>query len=50
MTATTQAELAMKAPRPAWSVLGSEREIEPLPPWHDGLVAYCAAAPEVFGR
>jgi dTDP-4-dehydrorhamnose reductase len=50
VTATTQAELAMKAPRPAWSVLGSEREIEPLPPWRDGLVAYCAAAPEVFGR
>jgi dTDP-4-dehydrorhamnose reductase len=50
VTATTQAELAMKAPRPAWSVLGSEREIEPLPPWRDGIVAYCAAAPEVFGR
>jgi dTDP-4-dehydrorhamnose reductase len=50
VTATTQAELAMKAPRPVWSVLGSEREIEPLPPWREGLAAYCAAAPEVFGR
>jgi hypothetical protein len=31
-------------------VLGSEREIEPLPPWREGLAAYCAAAPEVFAR
>ncbi len=50
VTATTQAELAMKAPRPAWSVLGSEREIEPLPPWQEGLAAYRATAPEVFGQ
>jgi dTDP-4-dehydrorhamnose reductase len=50
VTATTQAQLAMKAPRPVWSVLGSEREIEPLPPWREGLAAYCAAAPEVFAR
>lgn len=50
VTATTQAQLAMKAPRPVWSVLGSEREIEPLPPWREGLAAYCAAAPEVFGK
>lgn len=50
VTETTQAVLSMKAPRPVWSVLGSEREIEPLPPWRDGLAAYSAAAPEVFER
>jgi dTDP-4-dehydrorhamnose reductase len=50
VTETTQAALSMKAPRPVWSVLGSEREIDPLPPWPDGLAAYREAAPEVFGR
>jgi dTDP-4-dehydrorhamnose reductase len=50
VTEITQAALSMKAPRPVWSVLGSEREIDPLPPWPDGLAAYCEAAPEVFGR
>jgi dTDP-4-dehydrorhamnose reductase len=30
------------ANRPAWSVLASERDGEPLPPWPDGLDAYLA--------
>jgi len=47
---TTQSELAMLAPRPAWSVIVSEREIAPLPQWREGLAAYRALAPEVFGR
>ena len=50
VTETTQARLAMLAPRPPWSVLGSERGIEPLPSWRDGLAAYRALAPEVFGQ
>jgi len=50
VTETTQAKLAMLAARPPWSVLGSERDIEPLPPWQDGLAAYRAIAPGVFGR
>ncbi len=37
----TSAEMARPAPRPAWSVLGSER-VEPiaLPTWRDGVAAY----------
>jgi dTDP-4-dehydrorhamnose reductase len=50
VTETTQRELAMLAPRPAWSVLGSERGIEPLPSWQQGLAAYRALAPVVFGK
>jgi dTDP-4-dehydrorhamnose reductase len=49
VTETTQAQLAMLAPRPPWSVLGSERGIEPLPGWREGLAAYRESAPEVFG-
>ncbi|MGA2006757.1 MAG: dTDP-4-dehydrorhamnose reductase [Solirubrobacteraceae bacterium] len=49
VTETTQAQLAMLAPRPPWSVLASERGIEPLPGWRDGLFAYRESAPEVFG-
>jgi dTDP-4-dehydrorhamnose reductase len=30
------------APRPAWSVLASERDPEPLPPWREGLEAFLA--------
>jgi dTDP-4-dehydrorhamnose reductase len=30
------------ADRPAWSVLASERDPRPLPPWPDGLAAYLA--------
>ncbi len=37
----TSAELKRSAPRPAWSVLASERpDAVALPPWQDGLAAY----------
>ena len=36
----TSAEFRRPAPRPAYSVLGSERGHDPLPPWQDGLDAY----------
>jgi dTDP-4-dehydrorhamnose reductase len=36
----TSAEFLRPAPRPAYSVLGSERAHDPLPPWQDGLDAY----------
>ena len=40
----TTAEMARPAPRPAWSVLESERDdILPLPPWQDGVAGYLAA-------
>jgi dTDP-4-dehydrorhamnose reductase len=44
----TSEQMARPAPRPAWSVLESERESEredvlPLPPWQDGLAGYLAA-------
>jgi dTDP-4-dehydrorhamnose reductase len=42
VTDTTSAALGRAAPRPAWSVLGSERGVEPLPPWSDGIAAYLA--------
>jgi dTDP-4-dehydrorhamnose reductase len=38
---TTAAEFQRPAPRPAWSVLGTERDETPrLPPWQDGVAAY----------
>jgi dTDP-4-dehydrorhamnose reductase len=38
---TTSAEFVRPAPRPAWSVLGTERDETPrLPPWQDGVAAY----------
>ncbi len=38
------AQMARPAPRPAWSVLGSERDdLLPLPDWRDGLAGYLAA-------
>jgi len=41
--ATTD-QLARPAPRPAWSVLESQRDdVLPLPPWQDGLAGYLAA-------
>ncbi|HWX73971.1 MAG TPA: dTDP-4-dehydrorhamnose reductase [Solirubrobacteraceae bacterium] len=40
----TSAEVARPAPRPAWSVLASERaDVLPLPDWRDGLAGYLAA-------
>jgi dTDP-4-dehydrorhamnose reductase len=44
---TTSAAVARPAPRPAYSVLGSERP-DPiaLPPWQDGLRAYLEARAE----
>ncbi len=42
--AATSAEMARPAPRPAWSVMESERaDVLPLPPWQDGLAGYLAA-------
>jgi dTDP-4-dehydrorhamnose reductase len=41
--AASTADLARPAPRPAWSVLASERpDALVLPPWEDGLAAYLA--------
>jgi dTDP-4-dehydrorhamnose reductase len=40
----TTAQMARPAPRPAWSVLESEREdVLPMPDWRDGLAGYLAA-------
>jgi dTDP-4-dehydrorhamnose reductase len=40
----TSAEMARPAPRPAWSVLESERaDVLPMPDWRDGLAGYLAA-------
>jgi dTDP-4-dehydrorhamnose reductase len=40
----TSAQMARPAPRPAWSVLDSERDdVLALPPWQDGLAGYLAA-------
>ncbi len=40
----TSAQVARPAPRPAWSVLASQRDdVLPLPPWQDGLAGYLAA-------
>ena len=44
VTATTSAAQTRAAARPAWSVLASERDPQPLPPWADGLSAYLALA------
>ena len=33
---------SLPAPRPAWSVLASERDPDPLPSWQDGLDAFLA--------
>ncbi len=40
----TSEQMARPAPRPAWSVLESQRDdVLPLPPWQDGLAGYLAA-------
>lgn len=42
--ALSSAAMARPAPRPAWSVLASERpEVLPMPDWRDGLAGYLAA-------
>jgi dTDP-4-dehydrorhamnose reductase len=42
--AVSSAEMARPAPRPAYSVLESEREdVLPMGPWQDGLAGYLAA-------
>lgn len=42
--ALSSAQMARPAPRPAWSVLASERpEVLPMPDWRDGLAGYLAA-------
>ena len=44
--AATSEQMARPAPRPAWSVLESERDdVLPMPPWQDGLAGYLAAVP-----
>ena len=50
VSATTSDALARAAPRPAWSVLASERDPQPLPPWAEGLNAYLALAPIAVQR
>jgi dTDP-4-dehydrorhamnose reductase len=48
---TTTAQFARPAPRPAYSVLGSERAHPiTLPPWQDGVRAHLAALKEVSPR
>jgi dTDP-4-dehydrorhamnose reductase len=45
------ADLQRPAPRPAYSVLGSERDDVPrLPDWREGLAAHLAATREVVAR
>ncbi len=42
--AVSSSQMARPAPRPAFSVLGSEREdVLPMGPWEDGLAGYLAA-------
>jgi len=48
---TTAEKFARPAPRPAYSVLGSEREHPiTLPPWQEGVRAHLAALEEVASR
>jgi dTDP-4-dehydrorhamnose reductase len=45
VTKTTAAEFGRPAPRPAYSVLVTERDDAPrLPPWQDGLAAHLSAS------
>jgi len=47
----SSSDLQRPAPRPAYSVLASERDDTPrLPGWRDGLAAHLAAAREVVSR
>ncbi len=48
---TTAEQFARPAPRPAYSVLGSERDHPiTLPPWQEGVRAHLAALEEVHSR
>jgi dTDP-4-dehydrorhamnose reductase len=48
--AITTAEMPRPAPRPAWSVLASERaDVLPMPDWRDGLAGYLAARAGMIG-
>jgi dTDP-4-dehydrorhamnose reductase len=45
----TTADMPRPAPRPAWSVMESERdEVIPMPDWRDGLSRYLAARAEMM--
>jgi dTDP-4-dehydrorhamnose reductase len=47
---TTAEQLSRPAPRPAYSVLGSERDAAPvLPPWQEGVAGYLAEKAVVAG-
>jgi dTDP-4-dehydrorhamnose reductase len=51
VTAVTSEQFPRPAPRPAWSVLASERADAPvLPPWREGLRAYLAQVSEELTR
>jgi len=43
VTPTTTADFPRPAPRPAWSVLASERDPDPMPSWQEGLAEYLRA-------
>jgi dTDP-4-dehydrorhamnose reductase len=48
---TTAERYARPAPRPAYSVLGTERDAAPiLPPWQEGVAAYLAEKKAVVAR
>lgn len=47
----SSAQMARPAPRPAWSVLRSERDdVLPMPDWRDGLAGYLAARDGMMRR
>jgi dTDP-4-dehydrorhamnose reductase len=51
VTSVTSEQFPRPAPRPAWSVLASERPEAPrLPPWREGLRAYLAEVRESLAR
>lgn len=49
--AIASGQMVRPAPRPAWSVLMSERDdVLPMPDWRDGLAGYLAARNEMMRR
>lgn len=51
VAAATSEEMARPAPRPAWSVLGTERDdAGPMPDWREGLAGYLAARSGLIGH